>query len=71
MTHAVQGSSHGAEQALGLSAEQFELLRARLVMLGDPTMHIRCIGHSGSTTRTVDVVARKGNGPSQILHWKE
>jgi hypothetical protein len=58
------------QAALGLSAAQFEQL-SPLVMVGDPTMHIRSIGHSGTTIREVDVVARKGAGQPLILHWKE
>jgi hypothetical protein len=58
------------QQALGLNAAQFEQL-SPLVMIGDPTMDIRSIGHSGPTTREVEVVARKSAGPAQILHWKE
>jgi hypothetical protein len=58
------------QQALQLSPAQFEQLRP-LVTLGDPTIHVRSIGHSGPTTREVEVVARKGTGQAQILHWKE
>jgi len=58
------------QQALGLSAEQFELLRP-LITVNDPTMHIRSIGHSGPTTREVNAVVRKGGAQPQIFYWKE
>jgi type II secretory pathway component PulK len=58
------------QSALQLSPAQFEQLRP-LVTLGDPTMHVRSIGHSGPTIRQVEVVARRGAPQSQILYWKE
>ncbi|MEI9898623.1 MAG: hypothetical protein WDN28_33395 [Chthoniobacter sp.] len=56
------------QQALVLSPAQFEQL-APLVTLNDPTLEIRSIGHSGDTTRTIAVVARKGRRqtPSPFL----
>lgn len=58
------------QQALALSPAQFEQLRP-LVSMTDPTMEIRSIGHSGGTQRTIEVIARKTGGKSQILSWKE
>lgn len=58
------------QQALDLSPTQFEQLRS-LVSINDPTLEIRSIGHSGATTRTIGVVARKAGGKPQILTWKE
>jgi type II secretory pathway component PulK len=58
------------QQALGLSPAQFEQLRP-LVSISDPTLEIRSIGHSGATTRTIEVVARKAGNKPQILTWKE
>jgi hypothetical protein len=42
-----------------------------LITIGDPTLEIRSIGHSGATTRTIQVVARKSGGQPQILTWNE
>lgn len=61
---------NAVQQALMLSPAQFEQLRP-LVNIGDPTMEIRSIGHSGTTTRTIQVVARKAGGQPQILSWNE
>jgi len=58
------------QQALALSPAQFEQLRP-LVSLNDPTLEIRSIGHSGGTTRTIAVVARKAGGKPQVLSWNE
>lgn len=58
------------QQALALSPAQFEQLRP-LVSMGDPTLEIRSLGHSGATTRTIEVIARKSGGKPQILSWKE
>jgi len=58
------------QQALALSPTQFEQLRPLVSML-DPTLEIRSIGHSGATTRTIEVVARKAGAKPQILSWKE
>jgi type II secretory pathway component PulK len=58
------------QQALGLSAAQFEQLRP-LVTYQDPTLNIQSIGHSADTTRKVEAVVRKGAGKPQILSWKE
>jgi type II secretory pathway component PulK len=58
------------QRALGLSPAQFEQLRP-LVTISDPTLEIRSIGHSGATTRTIEVVARKAGNKPQILTWKE
>jgi type II secretory pathway component PulK len=58
------------EQALGLSAAQFEQIRP-LVTYQDPTMNIQSIGHSGDTIRKVEAVVRKGGAKPQILSWKE
>lgn len=61
---------YAVQQALMLSPAQFEELRP-LVGIGDPTMEIRSIGHSGDSKRTIQVVARKAGGPPQILSWNE
>jgi type II secretory pathway component PulK len=58
------------QKTLSLSPAQFEQLRP-LVSMSDPTLEIRSIGHSGATTRTVEVIARKAGGKPQILSWKE
>ena len=58
------------QQVLALSPAQFEQLRP-LVTIGDPTLEIRSVGHSGATTRTIQVVARKAGGQPQILSWNE
>jgi type II secretory pathway component PulK len=58
------------QQVLALSPAQFEQLRP-LVSIGDPTLEIRSIGHSGATTRMIQVVARKAGGQPQILSWNE
>lgn len=58
------------QQALSLSPAQFEQLRP-LVSMNDPTLEIRSLGHSGKTTRTIEVIARKAGGKPQILSWKE
>ncbi|HSI13594.1 MAG TPA: hypothetical protein VK961_16230 [Chthoniobacter sp.] len=58
------------QRALSLSPAQFEQLRP-LVSMNDPTLEIRSLGHSGATTRTIEVIARKAGGKPQILSWKE
>lgn len=58
------------QQTLALSPAQFEQLRP-LVSMSDPTLEIRSMGHSGATTRTIEVVARKAGAKPQILSWKE
>jgi hypothetical protein len=58
------------QQALGLTAAQFEQLRP-LITYQDPTMNVQSIGHSADTTRKVETVVRKGGARPQILYWKE
>jgi hypothetical protein len=58
------------QQALNLSRDQFEKLRP-LITYQDPTLSIQSIGHSGDTSRKLEVVVRKGGAKPQILSWKE
>jgi hypothetical protein len=57
-------------QVLGLSAAQMQVLQP-LISYQDPTMNIQSIGHSGETTRKIEVVVRKGSAQPQILSWRE
>jgi general secretion pathway protein K len=56
--------------ALGLVPEQFQALNG-IVGIKDPVVRIISVGHSGDTTRTVQMLVRKvGTGVSMIT-WKE
>ncbi len=58
------------QQFLRLNDNQFQELRP-LISYRDPTLSIRSEGRSGSITRRVEVVVRKGADKSQIISWKE
>lgn len=54
----------------GISGGADKIL-ADILTTDDPVLHITSEGRSGKVIRQVDVVARKNNGPAQILSWKE
>jgi general secretion pathway protein K len=56
--------------ALGLSAQQFQSL-APYVSFKDSVMRAVSTGHSGETTRVVQMVFRRAGGLPQMITWRE
>ncbi|MGI9114203.1 MAG: general secretion pathway protein GspK [Chthoniobacterales bacterium] len=56
--------------ALGLSAQQFQAL-APYVSFKDSVMRAVSIGHSGETTRVVQMVFRRAGNIPQMITWRE
>jgi type II secretory pathway component PulK len=56
--------------ALGLSAQQYQSI-APYVSFKDSVMRAVSTGHSGGTTRVVQMVFRRAGGVPQMITWKE
>jgi type II secretory pathway component PulK len=56
--------------ALGLSAQQYQSI-APYVSFKDSVMRAVSTGHSGETTRVVQMVFRRAGGVPQMITWKE